>query len=567
MSREWWRDAVLYQIYPRSFADSNGDGVGDLPGIIDRLDYLQDLGVDGIWLSPHYPSPQVDVGYDVADYTGVEPEYGTLDDFRTLLAEAHRRRIRVLIDLVVNHSSDRHPWFVESRSSRNNPRRDWYVWHPGRNGGPPNNWLSTFGGPAWTRDDGTGEWYYHFFFAEQPDLNWHNPEVRAAMYDAVRFWLDMGVDGFRLDAIGTVFEDPTLADHDSPLGEADLLRMRLEGPAGRPHDDKRIAAAFLRLFGRQIDQPGVHEVFRELRGVIDEYDDRLLLGETSRIEYQGTGDDELHLVFNFPLLGTDRLTPEWIRANQRLRLGSLPGDAWPCNTLGNHDTPRMTGRFGDGEHDAALAKVHTALVLTLKGTPVLYNGDEVGMTDFLLQDPALFRDGISTWAYRTAIALLGMAPGDAAAGAARLGRDKCRTPMQWAPAPNAGFTPPGAVPWLPVNPNFADGVNVADQERDPGSLLEFTRRVLTTRRRLRPLVAGEYREADGGAADHIAYVRSFDGEEVLVALNTTAASVAARVAVSRQLTVALSSHRAPGERLHPQEVRLAPFEVLVATVG
>ena len=302
--------------------------MGDFLGMIQQLDYLQDLGVDALWLSPHYPSPFADCGYDVSDYCGVAAEYGTLDDFKQFLEGAHQRGMRVVLDLVLNHSSDEHPWFLESRSSRDNPKRDWYVWHPGVDGGPPNNWFASFGGTAWEYDPITEEYYYHFFLKEQPDLNWHNPEVKQAMWAAVRFWLDLGVDGFRLDAIGTIFEHPEMKNHEFanvPVGTVPHV------PRRRTQDEReQVLPLWKEMFGYQVDQPGVHTLMQELRTVIDEYEDRVLVGESDQIDYYGDGTNELHLVFNFPLMRTNRLTPAWILANQEERLGSSrrkPGPA------------------------------------------------------------------------------------------------------------------------------------------------------------------------------------------------------------------------------------------------
>ncbi|MEN8097643.1 MAG: alpha-amylase family glycosyl hydrolase, partial [Chloroflexota bacterium] len=319
---KWWQSAVFYQIYPRSFADGNGDGIGDLAGMISKLDYLKQLGIDAVWLSPHYPSPQHDCGYDVADYTDVAPEYGTLDEFKRFLDLAHQRDIRIVIDLVLNHTSHEHPWFTDSSSSRDNPKRDWYVWRDGRGDRPPNNWLSTFGGSAWEYSEATGQYYYHFFLKEQPDLNWRNPEVKQAMFDVVRFWLDMGVDGFRLDAIGTIFEDPAMPDHDSDLTWTDLRNMR--NMAETEDERKRQSELWLSIFEKQVEQPGVHELMKELRLVVDEYEDRVLIGETSDIVFYGDGTDELHMVFNFGLMREGELTAQMIRANQEDLLEAIP---------------------------------------------------------------------------------------------------------------------------------------------------------------------------------------------------------------------------------------------------
>ncbi|MFQ5592634.1 MAG: alpha-glucosidase [Anaerolineae bacterium] len=600
---KWWQKAVFYQIYPRSFADGDGDGIGDFQGMINRLDYLQDLGIDAIWLSPHYPSPIADCGYDISDYTAVAPEYGTLDDFQRFLDGAHQRGIRVILDLVLNHTSDQHPWFIESRSSRDNPKRDWYVWHDGvaRSGdrsqhgerpqhGPPNNWYSGFGGSAWEYDPATGQYYYHFFLKEQPDLNWHNPKVRQAMFDAVRFWLDLGVDGFRLDAIGTIFEDPALPDHTAELSLPELYRASLTAGSEEEHEwliEQREA-----MFRYQVEQPGVHELMRELRTLIDEYDDRVLVGETGEIAYYGDGHNELHLNFNFPLMWTERpapagmttkrFTPAWVRANQQERLAALPAGAWPCNTLGNHDAGRVYSRYGDGRNDAALARISLALMLTLRGTPFLYNGEEIGMTDLLLDDVSQFRDTLGLWVYHTAIHELGMPPTEALVTAARLSRDKCRTPMQWSSAPNGGFSPAGVSTWLPVNPNYGAGVNVADQQGDPGSLLNFYRRMLRVRKQTPALIAGDYTPLHEDAEDYLAFLRSSpstpsgvteggaSGQVCLVVLNmsehphTLSFDGPTGGSTARLL---FSSHARAGSTDALSQLTIAPFEIYIGELG
>ena len=299
-SLKWWQTAVFYQIYPRSFADGNGDGIGDFKGITEKLDYLSALGVDALWLSPHFPSPNWDCGYDISDYCNVAPEYGTMDDFKQFLSESHKRNIRVILDLVLNHTSNEHSWFVESKSSRDNPKADWYVWVDT----PPNNWQSCFDGEAWTYAPERGQYYYHYFMKQQPDLNWHNPEVKKAMWDAVRFWLDLGVDGFRLDALGTIFEDPNLTPHNVSMNLAELRHF--SDLAKTPKELKLKDKYWHDMFKNQWGQPGVHELMKELRAILDEYDgDRMLVGEDDNIDYMGNGDDELHLVFNFPLMRTE----------------------------------------------------------------------------------------------------------------------------------------------------------------------------------------------------------------------------------------------------------------------
>jgi len=559
---KWWQSAVFYQIYPRSFADGNGDGIGDLGGMIEKLDYLKNLGVDAIWLSPHYPSPQYDCGYDISDYTGVDPDYGTLDQFKILLNEVHKRGMRLILDLVLNHTSDQHPWFLESRSSRDNPKRDWYVWHDGINGQPPNNWNSTFGGSAWEWDEKTQSYYYHFFFKEQPDLNWRNPEVKKAMFDAVRFWLDLGVDGYRLDAIGTIYEDPSLPNHPITESMEELYRgfRQAEG-----HEDwLAVRKIWERMFSQQTDQPGMHELMRELRALIDEYDDRMLVGETEEISFYGSGDDELHMVFNFPMMKAPHITPEFVRANQLERLGALPPGAWPCNTLGNHDSPRILSSFGDGVHDDAIARVNLALMLTLKGTPFLYNGEEIGMSDYLLSNIADVRDNLSLWAYKMEREIMGSSEEEATRFAFQRGRDKSRTPNQWRNAPNAGFCPPDVRPWLPVNPNYAEGVNVEDQDGDPESMLNFYRRILAMRRQNPALIGGEFELVNQEAKDYLAFLRTSDEQRLLVALNMSAA--VHRVAVElpeKELRVVFSSHKRAASAT-ADGFELQPFEVFIA---
>ena len=514
---KWWQTAVFYQIYPRSFADSNEDGIGDFKGIIEKLDYLSDLGVDAIWLSPHFPSPNWDCGYDISDYTAVAPEYGTLEDFKTFLREAHARNIRVILDMVLNHTSDEHRWFLESRSSRDNPKADWYVWADT----PPNNWQSCFDGEAWTYVPERGQYYYHYFMKQQPDLNWHNPEVKHAMWEAVRFWLDLGVDGYRLDAIGTIFENPELTPHNVPYDLAGIRRA--SELAQTPAEKKQIQQYWHDMFKNQWAQPGMHELMKELRAVIDEYDgDRLLVAEDDNIDYLGSGEDELHLVFNFPLMRTERLTPDHIRRNQEERLAqldALPVKGWPCNTLGNHDSSRIHTRFGDKQHDAALARLHAALVLTLRGTPFLYNGEEIGMTDLIITDPTKLRDTMATWYYERLVSVLHVDPEESARRAGEMSRDKNRTPMQWSKQPNAGFSPPKVETWLPIDPNYRDGINVQDQQHNPNSLLNYYRYLLQVRKSSPALIAGEYIPLHPTAQDYFAFLRRSAAQTVLVILN------------------------------------------------
>ena len=556
MTLKWWQTAVFYQIYPRSFADGNGDGIGDFPGMTARLDHLRDLGVDAIWLSPHFPSPFKDCGYDITDYSNVAPEYGSIDDFVAFLDAAHARGIRVILDLVLNHTSDQHPWFVESRSSRDNPRRDWYIWRDGRDGGAPNNWASIFGGSAWTLDPTTGQYYYNVFLKEQPDLNWRNPEVKQAMWDAVRFWLDLGVDGFRLDAIATVFERPDLPDHSYHLSPDQILDANMLDQE-----------SYWTLMEHQLRQPGVHELLRELRALIDSYPgERVLIGEDEDVTFHGFDNDELHLVFNFPLLRTERLTAAHIRANQAERLSALPAGAWPCNTLGNHDSPRVLSRFGDGVHDAALARLHAALVLTLKGTPFLYNGEEIGMADLELTSLDQIRDTAASKRYRLQTERQGIPPEQARAAALATTRDRCRSPLQWDSGPNAGFSRAGVDTWLPVHANHAQGVNVADQEADPASILNFYRRLLRVRRASPALSGGEYEAIDTDNDVVAFWRRSADpAQQCLVALSFSATQQTLAIGTGEGQTL-FRLGGADDATIDLRSIELPPFDVLIAEV-
>jgi alpha-glucosidase len=437
-ANSWWRHGVLYQVYLRSFADSNGDGVGDLPGLIGRLDHLEWLGIDGIWLSPTMPSPNADWGYDVADYMDVDPELGTLADLDRLIAEAARRGIRVLLDLVPNHTSDRHPWFLEARASRDSRRRDWYVWaDPRTDGAPPNDWTSVFDGPAWTLDGATGQYYLHQFLAEQPDLNWWSDEVRGAFDEILRFWFDRGIAGFRIDVAHSIVKDPDLQTLDT--------------------------------------HPGVHDVLRRWRRLADGAEpQRILLGETHvrKVElmaaFYGKGEDELHLAFNFPFVYAD--FDPGLAAVVAETEALLPPSAWPVWTGSNHDAGRFPSRWCEG--DERRTRLALMALLTLRGTPVLYYGDEIGMAEVELR-PEHLRDpvGLRRW------------PEDA-------GRDPMRTPMQWSAAEGGGFTDSEAVPWLPLGDHKA--CNVEDQRGDPASLLSFTRELVALRRRLADLRTGLY---------------------------------------------------------------------------
>jgi len=489
----WWKSGVVYQIYPRSFQDSNADGVGDLPGILTRLDYLSDLGVDAIWISPFYPSPMKDFGYDVADYTGVDPLFGTLADFDRLLAAFHGRGLKVIVDWVPNHTSDEHPWFKASRSSRTDPRRDFYVWREGRAGGaPPNNWLSTFGGPAWTLDPPTGQYYLHSFLPEQPDLNWRNPEVRRAMMDTLRFWLDRGVDGFRIDVAHRVMKDPEFRDNPPNVGQGQL--------------HKQLGDFDSQLHLYDSNHRDVHEVYRQIRRLLDAYgskEPRVAVGEIHIFDlpelmaFYGEEEDELHLPFNFTLLKAP-----WNAAAVRRTVdameAALPKEAWPNWVLGNHDESRVASRLGEEAARAAML-----LLLTLRGTPTLYYGDEIGMRDV----PVTPEQVMDPWEKRV--------PG------LNLGRDPERSPMPWDSSAHAGFTPPTAHPWLPMAADARER-NVAAELRDSGSMLSLTKALLRLRCRHPALHLGSYRPVASAPTEVFAYLREQNEDRVLVALNFAA---------------------------------------------
>jgi alpha-glucosidase len=578
---KWWQSAVFYQIYPRSFADGNGDGIGDFNGITEKLDYLADLGIDALWLSPHFPSPNWDCGYDISNYTDVAPEYGTLDDFKHFLAESHKRNLRVILDLVLNHTSDQHPWFLESKSSRDNPKADWYVWldaprPQGEGEGvrlAPNNWQSCFDGDAWTYVPGRDQYYYHYFMRQQPDLNWHNPEVKQAMWDAARFWLDLGVDGFRLDAIGTIYEDPDLTPHQVPMNLAELRRF--SETAKTPQEIKRRERYWHDMFKHQWGGEGLHDLMKELRTILDEYDgDRMLVGEDENIAFMGDGNDELHLVFNFALMRTERITPDHIRRNQRERLSqleALPFEGWQCNTLGNHDSSRLHTCYGDKQHDADLARLNAALVLTLKGTPFLYNGEEIGMTDLIIIDPTKLRDTMATWYYDRLVNELKVDAAEAALRAGEMTRDKNRTPMQWSDAPNGGFSPEGVETWLPVNPNYKKGINVKDQLHNPNSLLNYYKQILRVRKNSPALMQGEYLPLHKTSSEHFSFLRRSDEQTVLVVLNYAAkpldlAFSQANEIKGSSLHVLFSSATRSIMELDPKKLHVGAFEVLIADI-
>jgi alpha-glucosidase len=478
----WWQSGIIYQVYPRSFQDSNNDGIGDISGIIQRLDHLKWLGVNAVWLSPFYPSPMADFGYDISDYKGVDPIFGTLEDFDKLVQELNKREMKIILDLVPNHTSDKHSWFLESRSSKDNPKRDWYIWHDGdEDGKPPNNWLSVFGGSAWEWDEKTSQYYYHAFLKEQPDLNWRNPEVQEAMFDVMRFWLDKGVDGFRVDVMWHIIKDEKLRDNPT-----------------NPDYEQHMATYEQLLPIFSTDQPEVHDIVHKMRAVLDEYDERMMIGEIylpihKLVTYYGVDKKGAHLPFNFLLLSLP-----WDASKIAVAIdeyeGALPNFGWPNWVLGNHDQPRITSRVGLQQ-----AKVAAMLLLTLRGTPTIYYGDEIGMTNVPIppeevQDP----QGLNM-------------PGK------NLSRDPQRTPMQWDESDHAGFS--NSDPWLPIDKKYKR-VNVAVEKTDSYSMLNFNKKLIELRQNEPALHIGDYITIYSDK-QVLAYKRTYEKLSFLIVLNMT----------------------------------------------
>ena len=487
----WWKHAVIYEIYPRSFGDTNHDGIGDLNGITEHLDYLKDLGVDAIWITPFYPSPQVDFGYDIANYRGIDPQFGTMEDFDRMMAAAKKRNIRVITDMVLNHTSDQHPWFLESESSKTNPKADWYIWHDGKpSGGPPNNWQSLFGHSAWQYVASRNQYYYHEFYKQQPDLNWRNADVEHAMLDVLRFWMEKGVAGFRLDAITSLFEDiglkdePYLAGMDA-YGERNVSRVYTD------------------------NLPQVHDVLRTLRTVTNEFPGRILIGETylpnvgELLKMYGRNQDELQLPMDTQLGFTNRLSVPLFRSRMQDAETKLNGNV-PLFVFENHDNSRSINRYGDGKHDGVIARLLATLLLTPRDAALIYYGEELGMVD----NPPKRKEDV-----RDPIGKMGWPK--------EKGRDGERTPMQWNAGVDAGFSTASQT-WLPVAPDYKK-VNVVEEEKDPNSLLNYYRKLIALRKEDAQLQDGDFLLVDTKNDSVLSYLRkTSDGKAVLVALNFTA---------------------------------------------
>jgi alpha-glucosidase len=535
----WWKNAVIYEIYPRSFGDSNGDGIGDLNGITRHLDYLEALGVDAIWITPFYPSPQVDFGYDISDYEAIDPQYGTMADFDRLLAEAAQHHIRIVTDLVLNHTSDKHAWFMESRSSRTNPKADWYIWNDGKpNRQPPNNWLSLFGHSAWQLDTPRNQFYYHDFYKEQPDLNWRNQKVHDAVDNMIRFWMKKGVSGFRLDAITTLFEDEKLRD------EPTLAYLT-------PFGDKAVNRQYTD------NLPEVHDVLRELRGVTNEMPGRVLIGETylpnagELAKMYGKNNDELQLPMDTQLGFLNRLSAPEFRARLQDAETKLNGNP-PLFVFSNHDNPRSWNRYGDGKHDEAIAKLIATLLLTPRCTAMMYYGEELGMSNNNPTSVSQVKDPIGRVGWPKEI-----------------GRDGERTPMQWNGDTNGGFSTARET-WLPVAPNYKTK-NVQAESKDPNSMLSYYKTLIHLRKQNAAIRDGEFAMLDEKNPNVLSYLRKSGDTVVLVSLNCTAApqtvhlDLSAKGAKGTNLKMLASSFDAQGIT-SVSEVKLPPFGAYVGEV-
>ena len=528
-SHSWWQTGVIYQIYPRSFLDSNGDGIGDLPGIASKLGYLRWLGVDAIWLSPIYPSPMADFGYDITNYTGVHPLFGTLEDLDNLLEQAHQRDLKLILDFVPNHTSDEHPWFQQARSSRTNEKRDWYIWRdPAPDGDHPNNWTSRFGGSAWQFDEQTKQYYLHLYDVKQPDLNWRNQEVRQAMFDVMRFWLDRGIDGFRVDALEVLLKDEQFRDN--PVN-----------PLWKPgdHPNTRLLEHYV------VDQPGMHDIMQEMRALTESYSQRVLIGELylpleRLMPYYGEQLDEIHLPFNFQFVTLPTWEASTIRQAVEDYEAALPQGAWPNWVLGNHDRTRIATRVGREQ-----ARLTQMLLLTLRGTPTCYYGDELGMQDVPLPRE-LIHDPVGKEHPEQS-------------------RDPVRTPMQWDGSVSAGFCPAGVIPWLPVADDYQT-FNVATEQHDPCSFLSLVRTLLTLRRTLPALNVGSHQSLDQPNLACFVYQRQHADQRCLVVLNFSAQDQVVTLPEQGQGRVLLSTHVDREERIPLSGVYLRGNEGLLIEV-
>lgn len=529
----WWKNGVIYQIYPRSFKDSRGNGIGDLKGITESLDYLNDgtpdsLGVDGIWISPFFKSPMKDFGYDISDYRDIDPLFGNLDDFKILLQEAHKRNIHIIIDLVMNHTSDEHPWFLESKKDKTNPKADWYIWHPGKNGKAPNNWFSQFElRNAWWYEPSRGEFYLGTFTRHQPEVNWRNPELKKEMFDMVKYWLDMGVDGFRLDVVNWFIKDEQFRSNPHSLKSVDFQEH---------------------LYDR--NRPETVEICRQLRKITDTYKDRMMVGEiyTNSAEiasrFYGKNNDGLHMTFNFNFLfqpwNASKIYKSIINWYDK-----LPEGAWPNFTFSNHDNIRHYDRYSSGKWSNERAKVAAALLMTLRGTPFIYYGEEIGMTGKGLKKKDM-RDPLSirTWPLK------------------RFCRDMARTPMQWDDSVNAGFSSSDK-PWLPVNKNYRNN-NVKIQSKNKDSLLNFYKKLIWLRKDHPSLQSGSIKFFTEYLPDILMYTREENSEKLLIILNFTSKNIKIKNNAGENISLLFAPQRKSGEKLDiGGEIAVKPYEIII----
>lgn len=556
MPKQWWKESVVYQIYPRSFYDSNGDGIGDLRGIIQKLDYIKKLGVDVIWLCPVYKSPNEDNGYDISDYYDIMDEFGTLDDLEELIAEVHKRDMKIIMDLVVNHTSDEHPWFIESRSSKDNPYRDFYIWRPGKNGKEPNNWGSAFGGSAWEYDEQTGEYYLHLYSKKQPDLNWENPMVRKEIYKMMRWWLDKGIDGFRMDVINHISKVPSFPDAPNPDGK------------------KYVSGGQFYLNG-----PRIHEFLKEMnREVLSKYD-CMTVGEmpgvtvNEAVLYTAPERKELNMVFTFEHMDVDSGPDgKWdLRPLQLSKLKKvlsrwqteLHGKGWNSLYWNNHDQPRIVSRFGnDGKYRIESAKMLATVLHMMQGTPYIYQGEEIGMTNVQFSSIDDYRDIETLNIYQEKVIEEGQDEGKVMKAIHAKSRDNARTPMQWDDSPNAGFTT--GKPWIKVNPNYKE-VNVKNALADQNSVFYYYQKLIRLRKTYPIIVYGDYTLLDPDNEEIFAYIRSYQGEKLLVVTNWTDKEARFEMPVEGQFTPKklLIANYTDTKAFPKDELVLRPWEAVV----
>ncbi len=527
----WWKHGVFYQIYPRSFYDSDNDGIGDINGIIEKLDYLAELGIDAIWLSPIYKSPKIDFGYDVSDYKSIDSDYGSFDDFRTLLSVAHSKNIRVIMDLIMNHTSDKHPWFIESKSAEDNPKRDWYIWQKGSKNKKPNNWKSSFGNSAWQFDENTQSYYLHSFFKEQPDLNWRNKDMAKTFFEEIKFWLELGVDGFRLDVINMIVKDKKFRNN--PF---------------------MINIPFLQNHKYSRNRPKSYKIVEKLRKLIDTYEDRVLIGEIYVMppgdpklsaSYLSTTKDRLHLTFDFSLMFQKWNALKYYQCIKK-SLSKIPDNAWACNVLSNHDLKRSFNRIPHRLNKTEKAKIEAVLLLSLKGSPFIYYGEEIGMKNSLLKyshikDPL----GKRYWPLYN-------------------GRDGARTPMQWDSSKNAGFSENN--PWLPVNADYKIK-NLENQQKDENSIYNVYARLIKLRKKYPSLQKGSYNVLHKGENGVFAYCRKYNDECIIVVLNFTNKEKNIDFEVAENKILLFSTHNLNPQNLIGNNISVLPFEASIYLIN